>query len=345
VSRPYFPPWTSKEHQVVDRFARAIIHGQYKNVKEALPDCQRELHRVAPTIHRTDVAAAWVLLCRAYDLGLPRRKHLWTEDELRLLERHASALARGKYPDIATAMQRYKAACARAGLAARHPDNTISTRLSFRAHALGYDPSRANPPPSPEELRIIADFGRALARGKYSCGQAALPDCLRALSSAGLEGRRPEHRLVELIKAEARKFGWQAYAPWSKRDNETVRRFARALAAGRYRTVNAALHDCLKSLRSTKRHKDLTEGNLRWRFSRYFIEAHGKLWRPGWSAEEMRIVDRFARACVRGKYPSVAAAGRACWVALERAGLTEHRGGRRLRSKLLQRVQEIRASI
>ncbi|MCX6843197.1 MAG: hypothetical protein NTX53_13040 [candidate division WOR-3 bacterium] len=337
-------PWTREEDRVVDRFARAIVQGTYRNVKEALPECQRELRRAAPAIRRTDVAVAWAVLCRAYDFGLPRRKHLWTDEELRLLERHASALARGKYPDIVTAARCYKTACGRAGLAARHPDNTISTSISVRAHALGYDSSRANPPLGPEELRIITGFSRALARGRYSCGRAAVPDCLRALSRAGLEWQRPEHRLVDFIKAGARRLGWQAYERWSERDIETVRQFAMALAAGRYRTVKAALRACLKSLRSTGRHKSLAEGNLRWRFSRCFVDMYGRLWRPAWSPEELRILDRFARACIRGRYPSVAAAARACGVALERAGLTEHLGGRGLRSKLLQRVHGIRAT-
>lgn len=342
--RPHFPLWTSEERQVVDRFARAIVSGRYRNVKEALPECRRGLRRAAPAIRRTDVAVAWAVLCRAYDLGLPRRKHLWADEELRLLERHASALARGKYPDIATAARCYKAACGRAGLAVRHQDNSISTRISVRAHALGYDSARANPPPGPEELRIIAGFSRALARGRYSCGRAAVPDCLRALSRAGLEWQRPEHRLVDLIKAGARRVGWQAYERWREQDIETVRQFARALAAGRYRTVKAALRVCLKSLRSTGRHKSLAEGNLRWRFSRCFVDMYGRLWRPVWSPEELRILDRFARACIRGRYPSVAAAARDCGVALERAGLTGHGGGRGLGSKLLQRVHGIRAT-
>jgi hypothetical protein len=341
--RPHGEPWT-EEQLVVDHFARAIVEGRYRYVKEALPECQRELRRTAPAIRRTDVAVAWAVLCRAYDLGLPRRKHLWTDEELRLLERHASALARGKYPGIATAARCYKAACRRAGLAVRHQDNSISTRISVRAHALGYDSSRANPPPGPEELRIVTGFSRALARGRYSCGQAAAPDCLRALSRAGLEWRRPEYRLVDLIKAEARRLGWQTYKRWSEQDNETVREFARALAAGRYPTVKAALRACLKSLRSTGRQKRLAEGNLRWRFSRCFVDIYGRLWRPSWSPEELRILDRFARASIRGRYPSVAAAARDCGVALERAGLTGHGGGRGLRTKFLQRVHEIRAS-
>ena len=337
-------PWLPAEDRVVDRFARAIVSGRYRNVKEALPECQRELKRTRPDLRRADTAAAWRLLCRAYDLGLPRRKHLWTDEELRLLERHASALARGKCPDIATAARRYEAACGRAGLAIRHPHDTIRTCISVRAHALGYDSSRANPPPGPEELRIIAGFSRALARGKYSCGQTAAPDCLRALSGAGLEWRRPERRLVDLIKDGARRLGWQAYQRWREQDNETVRQFARALADGRYPTVNSALRACLKSLRSTGRRKSLAEGNLRWRFSRCFVDMCGRLWRPAWSPEELGILDRFARACIRGRYPSVAAAARDCGVALERAGLKGHGAGNGLRLKLLQRVHGIRAT-
>jgi len=74
--------WSPEEKAVVDRFARAVVRGEYPNVGEALPNCQRERRRVAPTIERTDVAVAWELLCRAYGHGLARRKHLWTDDEL-----------------------------------------------------------------------------------------------------------------------------------------------------------------------------------------------------------------------------------------------------------------------
>jgi|GEM_PF-1847544 len=327
-----YHPWLPAEDRVVDRFARAIVSGRYRNVTEALPECQRELKRARPDLRRADTAAAWRLLCRAYDFGLPRWKHLWTDDELRLLERHASALAHGKYRNIATAARCYETACARAGLAARHPDSSICARITVRARALGYVSSRVNPPLGPEELRVITGFSRALARGRYSCGRAAVPDCLRALSRAGLEWRRPEHRLVDLIKAGARRLGWQAFERWSEQDIETVRQFGMALAAGRYRTVKAALRVCLKSLRSTGRHKSLTESSLRWRFSRCFVDMYGRLWRPVWSPEELRILDRFARACIRGRYPSVAAAARDCGVALERAGLTEHRSGKPLRS-------------
>jgi hypothetical protein len=271
------PPWTPDEKAVVNRFARAIVQRRYRNVKEALPDCQRERRRVAPTIERTDVALAWKVLCRAYDLGLPRRKHFWTEEELRLLKRHAAALARGRYPDILTAANAYKTARERAGLAVRHQDGSICLHLSVQAHALGYVSPRVMPSPGPEERRIIAGFSRALARGEFSAGRQAVPDCLHALGPFVPKWMQRKDRLAALINAGARKIGWQAYRQWDEQDAKTMRRFARALAGGRYATMAAASHACLRSLPDAGR-RNLQELNVRCRLSRCYADMYSRLW-------------------------------------------------------------------
>jgi hypothetical protein len=56
--------------------------------------------------------------------------------------------------------------------------------------------------------------------------------------------------------------------------------------------------------------------------------------RPRWSAEELRILDRFARAIMRGAYPTVSAAVEPCRRALERAGLPGHARVRAVEDKL-----------
>ena len=271
------PPWTPDEKAVVDRFAHAIVQREFRNVKEALPECQRERRRVAPTVERTDVALAWKVLCRAYDLGLPRRKHFWTEEELRLLKPHAVALARGRYPDILTAANAYKTACERTGLAVRQQDGSIRFRLSILAHALGYVSPRVMPSPGPEEGRVIAGFSRALARGEFSAGRRAVPDCIRALGRSGPKWIRHERKLATLINAGARRLGWKAFGQWSEQDTETLRRFAREMADGRYSTLAAASHACLKSLEDRGR-KHLQELNVRWRLSRCYADMYGRLW-------------------------------------------------------------------
>jgi hypothetical protein len=341
--RPSFRRWTPEEHRVVDRFARAIVEGRYRNVKEALPECQRELGRFAPVCPRTDVAVAWQVLCRAYDFGLPRRKHFWTDRESRLLDRCVSAVARGKYPDTAAVLRRYKRVCERAGLAARHPDGVIQTHIIVRARAMGCEPATSRRRFSPDESRIIAHFSLAVSRNEYPNGKAAVVDCLRALARSGFTGRRSKWAMAIRINAGARKMGWlHKYARWSQPDVRTIQRFARAQAAGRYLNIAAASRACRKSLERAGRFGTQCENRLAWKLRESVLAIRKKQFRPRWKPDELRIVERFAQACVRGRYPRAAAAAAGCRLAMERAGLTEHLREKTLKSRLRQRVHDIR---
>jgi hypothetical protein len=311
-------------------------------VKEALPECQRELRQVAPATGRTDLAAAWKLLCRAYDFGLPRRKHFFTAQESRLLGRYVSAMVRGVYPDMATVVRRYKRACERAGIAARR-DHVIYARIIALARAKGYEPVPAVRPLSPEETRIITGFSLALARNEYRHGAAAVADCLRALADAGFACRRSARVLARRINAGARKMGWVGrYGQWSAQDMRTIRRFAQALAAGRYPTIAAACQVCRKSLARAGQLKPEDETRLVWRLRELALAIRGKQFRPRWKPDELRIVDRFARAFIRGEYTTPGVAREQCRRALDLAGLTGHRGKKTLESKFRQRVHDIR---
>jgi hypothetical protein len=282
------------------------------------------------------------MLCRAYDFGLLRRKHFWTDEDFRVLERYASALAHGRYPDIRAAASAYKAARLSAGVAVRQKDASICFRISVLARALGYVSSKVGP--SSKEQGIIFGFSRALAEGRFFQGRAAVPDCVRALARAGFEWNRREDRLVYLINDGARKWGWHAYEQLNRRDIEIVKRFAGALAAGRYRTMKAASHACLKSIQSDGRLKHLKEQDLRVRLSKCFRNLYGRNWVPCWSPEALRILDRYARSCLRGRYRSATAAARDCEPALRRLDPTERRSHSGVRRKLQERIHRIRAT-
>jgi hypothetical protein len=162
----------------------------------------------------------------------------------RLLDRYVSAIVRGAHPDTATVVRRYQRACERAGIAARR-DNVIYTRILALARAKGYEPVPAVRPLSQEERRIISGFSLALARNEYRYGAAAVADCLRALADAGFACRRSARLIARRINAGARKMGWVGrYGQWSARDIQTIKRFAQALAAGRYATITAASQAC-----------------------------------------------------------------------------------------------------
>jgi hypothetical protein len=332
-------PWLMREKAVVDSFARAVVSRRYRYIKDALPDCQRELRRISPDVRRTDDAVAWVILCRAYDFGLPRRKHLFTAGEKRILERCASDLAHAEYPDIGAAVRGYKAACKRSGLGVRHTDSGIYYRIKARARALGY---AGVPRPGPRELRIIARFSRAVARNSFSSGKAAASDCARALDDVGFDGRLSRASLANRINAGARELGWRYPTLWDKLDTDTVLRFEAALADGRYPTIKDASSACLESLKRSGRFRDCSTERFRSSFGRHLKATLGKLWRPCWRSGEMRILNRFAQAYAKGRYRSVSAAAAACSAALARAGLTGRQASAStVRRKMTERLHEL----
>ena len=339
--RPVYPRWSEAEDRVVNRFARAIARGRYPHVNQALPDCRRELAPIAPGLQRTDVAIAWRLLCRAYDFGLPRWMHFWTDQERRLLEPHALALARGKYPDAPTAPRMVNRAFKQAGLTVQHPDESVRDELLVRARALGRAPCLGCF--SPEEDRVIARFSRALVRNEYPYGTAAVADCHRALARAGITRRRSGRTLAHRINTGARALGWiPKPVAWSASGARIVDRFARALVSGRYLSIVAAARACRFALERAEQFGNHTEGGLRAKLRKQALGMGKAEFRPRWSAEELRILDRFARAVIRGAYPTASAAAEPCRRALERAGLPGHARVRAVEDKLRLLVLRLR---
>ena len=338
---PVYPKWSEAENRVVDRFARAIVSSRYPNVNQALPDCRRELEHVTPGLERTEDAVAWKLLCRAYDFGLPRRMHFWTDQEKGLLERHASALARGEYPNAGTAVRQVKRAFERAGLAVRHHDSAIRYRVIVRSHALGRP--RYSAPLGPGENRVLDRFVRALRRNEYRCGKAAAADCRRALAQAGSASRRREGTIAKLINDRARALGrTQEAAPWSASGVRIIDRYARAFVSGRHPSMTAASRACRPVLERIGQFDNRTEGGLRCKLRVRVIGMGKSGFKPRWSVAELRILDRYVRAFTRGAYPTALSAATRCQRALARAGLRVHVRVSAVEGKLHHRMLEFR---
>jgi hypothetical protein len=336
-----YPLWSKEEDRVVNRFARAIVSGRYPNVNQALPDCRRELAHVTPGLQRTDNAIAWRLLCRAYDFGLPRWMHFWTDQERRLLEPHALALARGECPDATTGVRLVNRAFRQAGLAVRHPDESLRDEILARARALGRAPCSVCF--SPDENRVIDRFSRALVRNEYPHGTAAVADCHRALARAGITRRRSDRALALRINDGARALGRVSrFAPWSASGIRIIDRFARALISGRYPSIVAAARACRYALERAGQFENRTDGGLRARLRIQALGMGKSEFRPRWGGEELRILDRFARAVIRGAYPTASAAAEPCRRALKRAGLPVRARVRAVEDKLRHRALELR---
>ena len=333
--------WTSEELKVIDRLAHAVVEGRYRNVKEALPECQRELRQVAPSMGRTDLAVAWKLLCRAYDFGLPRRKHLWSPEELRLVKRHATALARGEYRDARTAVSHIKRALVKAGLGVRHPGKTFQARVYDSVRQMGLQlPSRRL---GSTQAVLIDRFSRALARNEYGSGESAAAECSRACVRAGIAYPRSLERLAFCIRARAKTMGWTpAQRPWNASGVRVINRFAQAVVSGEYPSIVAAVRICEETLKRAGEFENRTRAGLYITLRTRAINRGLPPSRPRWTPDEMRIVDRFARAIVRGEYATASAVQPRCRHALELAGLTEHLHGELLKCRLQQRAHDIR---
>ena len=339
--KPVYPKWSEAEDRVLSRFARAIVRGRYPHVKQALPDCRRELAHVTPGLRRTDDAIAWKLLCRAYDFGLPRRMRFWTDQERRLLERHASALACGECPKSSAAVREIKRAFERAGLGVRHPDSAIRDLVNVRSRALGRP--RYSVAFSPGEDRVIDRFSRALARNEYPHGTAAVADCRRALARAGITRRRKDAAIANRINDGARALGRVSkFAPWSASGARIIDRFARALVSDSYPSIVAASRACRSALERAGQLGNRTEGGLRAKLRIQALRMGRPIFWPRWSGEELRILYRFARAVIRGAYPNARAAAAPCRRALERAGLPGHARVRAVEDKLCRLAFELR---
>ena len=340
-SRPPFPCWTPEERQVIACFAHAIVEGRYRNVKEALPECQRELRQVAPSMGRTDLAVAWKLLCRAYDFGLPRRKHLWSREELRLVKRHASGLARGEYRDARTAVSHIKRVLVKAGRRVRHPDSVFQARVYDSVREMGLQ--LASRRLGPTQAALIDRFGRALARNEYASGESAAAECSRACVRAGIAHPRSLEWLAFRIRAGAKTMGWTpAQRPWKASGVRVINRFAQAVVSGEYPSIVAAVRVCEETLKHAGEFENRTRAGLYITLRTRAINRGLPPARPRWTPDEMRIVDRFARAIVRGEYTTASAAESRCRRALELVGLTAHLRGKMLKSRLQQRVHDIR---
>ena len=339
--RPLFPVWTPEEGRVIDRFAHAIVEGRYRNVKEAMPECRRALSLVAPAIGRTDMAVAWKLLCRAYDFGLPRRKHLWSREESRLMQRHVSAMVRGEYPDTGTTVSYIKRDLVKAGLGVQHPDKEFKRRVRDSASKMGL--KLAPPRLGRAEAAVIGRFSRALARNEYASGESAAEECRRACARAGIACHRSPARLAVLIRARSRTMGWvPAQRPWTASGARVIDRCAQALVSGEYPSIAAAVHGCEEALRRAGEFENRTAAGLYITLRARAIRRGLSPLRPRWTPDEKRIVDRFARAVVRGEYTTASAASARCRHALESAGCTEHLHGELLKSRLQQRAHDIR---
>jgi len=272
----------------------------------------------------------------SYNPAVRRPPHRpWLPDEARVVDGYVQALVDGKYATARAAVYDCRQALARVRASALKNGRELPLRSRRAVWCRISDGARAAGRPlrriryTPEERNLLNRFARLLAAGRY----ASVANAARACSAAHERLRerlappppaRPLYGIYQTIEVASRRLGRApAFKQWTTDDARILRRYAKALATGRYPDAVAALADCRTEL-ALPHSADCASRHLR-EFAREFG------WSPDcrrWSVAENRIADRFAKAVARGEYPTAAAATDDCLEALRAAGLRDRtRGG------------------
>jgi hypothetical protein len=173
----------------------------------------------------------------------------------------------------------------------------------------------------PGETRIERRYAKALAEARYRTAFEAAEPCLLELRRAGLGRGLNEAEVAATLRHLSLALGRRLkYRHWNAAENRILDRFARKVASGRYASANAAIGDCRAALERAglcDHVGERTIGNkLRHRshqLGRRFVFLH-------WTPSQNRIVVRYARAIVSGRYPHAPAALPDCLSAMKAAG-------------------------
>ena len=175
---------------------------------------------------------------------------------------------------------------------------------------------------SAAEVEALGPYVRALGGGKYSSAFAAA----RAYLAEASHRSRPARSLRAVEKHvinEARRQGltW-GDAGWSASELRVLKRYARALANGRYRYQREAVTACVEEMElqcGRRRTLVVVEGRLR-----ALLRDQGVVWGGSRLFEaERKSIARHARALVRGMFPDALRAAEACLKEIRRLPDTE----------------------
>ncbi len=344
---PCIAYWSSDEDQVVDRFAHSIADGEYPSARAATADCRKALAEAGLTRGRHDSAVENRLVVRSRAYGRAPAYTRWTSGEVKIAERFARALVRSKYPSMTAAVAGCQCALKQAGFRTRRTSHAVRAGLSERSRALGRTIRDLRF--TPQEKRVIDRFARAIINGRYPGAVAAVADCQRELGRVRPSERRAAVTLAIRLRIRVRALGRiQTHNPWTREENRLISCFAERVVRGRYPGAPQAAVDCKAALdRLRYRHQD-RQGPLP---VRTVEKVTDRLWarlaRLGtprahrlWSAAELRVIDRYAHAVIKHRYPTLASAVPDCWKAVNRldSAVRERRSGKR--DKLAVRSQQ-----
>lgn len=331
--------WSREELRVIDRHVRGLARANGLATSSEVDACMRDLRHLRAE-HR---GAVWARVERTRDSVLSnirkrarvlRRRYagcMWTEQENRIVEPFAQALARGRSGDMLDLSRRCREELERLrrrnpAVAARRRVDMVWMHIRQRANELGWSVRW-----TPAELRILDPCIRALSRGEFRSGAEAAAAFL-----ARIERRRRSVRALRFVPRRSRgavvltvfKRGRALGLPLpdinpTGRDRERIEWYAGQVARGRIPSASEAAR---RYLRECTGRDGTTSGWVRsghgLRSVVLTLQRRARLLgrppvRVRWGPEENAIFERHVRRVAAGEFASVLQAARACGAKIE----------------------------
>jgi hypothetical protein len=329
-----------EEIRIVDRYAKALAAGKYRQMRDAVALCRGELERLYAAIRKREpnhVVAATGRTVGAMRLRLRARIDsqglLWAgmdfaAVEMRVVERYVRYLGQGRYPDALRAaeacsreMEALRARSARPGRAGGWPVTPrtalqIQRRIWSLGRQSGLGWSRVQW--TVEEDRIIKRYSRALVRSARPKSMAATRACRLELFQAyrrkapGVRESSTRSDVRSLLRLYHRVRYWALKSgqslrrdPWNRRELAVLNRHVQALFDGKYRYMRDATDGCwreLQRLRLSRRPRTLSA--VREHLVPFVTRRRLPRFRALWTQAEDAVIERYARAVESGRYRS-----------------------------------------
>jgi len=180
------------------------------------------------------------------------------------------------------------------------------------------------------ESKIIERCVAALVAGRYRRLQDAVDACTQEVGrqrerrpDAGWPAvPRPKSAVRERLREKAKSTGWVSLrVHWDRAETATLRRNVRALMEGHFRDTWGAARACLRALARLRRPGPAVSRTPKAVRDRIVLLARSLGWSQSatrWLPEERRILERYVRALVNGRYVSPSLAARDCSAELDR---------------------------
>lgn len=316
------------ETHLARRYAQAFLHGRFRSVKAAARACHEELHRLRLryagstwfSFHRPFNGVYDHVRSCLHELGWSNPSGCWSQREKRVLAAFARRVVSGRYRSATEAARAAMSELAR--LRRKHPSASwLARRRTFLAvWRVIADEARAMggfgtlPDWSPGEVRLLDRSARRVIAGRCPTAQQAGRDFMREVERLRLGPRPPGwlsvRRSPRAVQTKAnercRALGRpKTHLRWTPAEEHVLNRCARALAEGRFRSRAHATRVCGEELERLGR--ALPQGVHTRTYQavlgaiRKKTDALGSDSPRKWSAAEKRLVDHWARWCMRSR--------------------------------------------